>query len=308
MGHPLVHRNASDGIARAAHGPHAVKPHFVTRLIFLAAMLCAAGPAQSRPLDEVVETGTLRVIAYLDNKPFSWSDNDDGSDPKGIDVDLARALAGALGVKADVILRVQGEKADDDLRGNVWRGPLTGGGVGDVMMHVPIDREFTARNPEAVIGNAYFEERVVVAVDRDKLPGFATFDIFRQQQILVQIGTVADYFLMTYAGGALISNVQHYVRPTDGVRRFLDGEAPALMGVRSNIEGLLHEQRAKPVILEPQMETIVRSRWVVGMAVNEKSRDLRDALGGAMQSLRESGKLEQIFSRYGVTYLAPPTN
>ena len=100
------------------------------------------------------EAGTLRVIAYLDNKPFSW-EADDGK-PKGIDVDLRARLPKELGVKADVVLRMQGEKADDDLRGNVWRGPLTGGGVGDVMMHVPIDREFASRNTEAVYRQSLF--------------------------------------------------------------------------------------------------------------------------------------------------------
>lgn len=271
----------------------------------LALSLMASLPARARPLDEVVESGTLRVITYLDNKPFSW-EADDGT-PTGIDVDLARAIAEELGVKPEVVLRMQGEKADDDLRGNVWRGPLTGGGVGDLMMHVPIDREFAARNTEAVIGNPYFEERVAVAVDTSKVAKIETFDVFKSQTIAVQLGTVADYFLMTYDGGALIENVNHYIKPTDGAKLFTTKATPALMGVRSHIEGLLHEAGVKATILEPNMPTIVRSRWLVGMAVNEKSRDLRDAVTRALEKIRTSGQLEQIFSRYGVTYIAPPT-
>lgn len=278
-----------------------------SRLLYLALALSliASLPARARPLDEVVESGTLRVIAYLDNKPFSWEGDDDT--PTGIDVDLARALAEELGVKPEVVLRMQGEKADDDLRGNVWRGPLTGGGVGDLMMHVPIDRELAARNTEAVIGNAYFEEHVAVAVDASKLAKIETFDVFKSQTIAVQLGTVADYFLMTYDGGALIENVNHYIKPTDGAKLFTTKATPALMGVRSHIEGLLHEAGVKATILEPNMPTIVRSRWLVGMAVNEKSRDLRDAVARALEKIRTSGQLEQIFSRYGVTYIAPPT-
>lgn len=280
-----------------------------SRLLQLALALTltfiASLSAHARPLDEVMEAGTLRVIAYLDNKPFSW-EGDDGI-AKGIDVDLARALAEELGVKPEVVLRMQGEKADDDLRGNVWRGPLTGGGVGDLMMHVPIDREFATRNTEAVIGNPYFEERVAVAVDTSKVAKIDTFDLFKSQKIAVQLGTIADYFLMTYDGGALIENVNHYVKPTDGAKLFTRKETPALMGVRSHIEGILHEAGVKATILEPNMPTIVRSRWLVGMAVNEKSRDLRDAVARALEKIRASGKLEQIFSRYGVTYIAPPT-
>lgn len=280
-------------------------PRLLQILLAVALASGVSGAACARPLDEIVESGTLRVIAYLDNKPFSW-EADDGA-PTGIDVDIARALAEELGVKPEVVLRMQGEKADDDLRGNVWRGPLTGGGVGDLMMHVPIDREFARRNTEAVIGNAYFEERVAVAVDTNKVARIDSFDLFKSEKIAVQLGTVADYFLMTYAAGALIENVNHYVKPADGARLFSKKETPALMGVRSHIEGLLHEAGVKAKILEPNMPTIVRSRWLVGMAVNEKSRDLRDAIARVLEKLRTSGKLEQIFSRYGVTYIAPPT-
>jgi polar amino acid transport system substrate-binding protein len=265
--------------------------------------LAIAGSATARPLDEVTGSGTLRVVAYLDNKPFSWEA--ENGEARGIDVDLARAIASELGVKAEVVLRMQGEKADDDLRGNVWRGPLTGGGVGDIMMHVPIDREFSARNSEAVIGNPYFEERVAVAVDAARIPEIPSFDLFKSEKIAVQLGTVADYFLMTHADGALIENVNHYVKPPDGAKLFANGDIPALMGVRSHIEGLLHEAGVKATILEPPMPTIVRSRWLVGMAVNEKSRDLRDAVGQALVSLRTSGKLEDIFARYGVSYTPP---
>jgi polar amino acid transport system substrate-binding protein len=275
----------------------------VLRATCLSLAFAVAGGTTARPLDEVTGSGTLRVVAYLDNKPFSWEA--ENGEARGIDVDLARAIASELGVKAEVVLRMQGEKADDDLRGNVWRGPLTGGGVGDIMMHVPIDREFSARNTEAVIGNPYFEERVAVAVDAARIPEIRSFDLFKAEKIAVQLGTVADYFLMTHADGALIENVNHYVRPTEGAKLFAGGHIPALMGVRSHIEGLLHEAGVKATILEPPMPTIVRSRWLVGMAVNEKSRDLRDAVGRALVSLRTSGKLEDIFARYGVSYTPP---
>lgn len=274
-------------------------------VVSLAVMPLAATPAISRPLDEVIASGSLRIIAYLDNQPFSWEA--DNGDLKGIDVDLGRAIAEELGVKPEIVLRMQGEKADDDLRANVWKGPLTGGGVGDVMMHVPIDKEFASRNKEAVIGNSYFEERVAIAVDRDRLTEIKSFDIFKTERIAVQVGSVGDYFLMTYDDGALINNIRHYVKSPDGAKRFLAKETVALMDVRSRIEGLMHELGATPTILEPAMPNIVRSSWVVGMAVNEKSRDLRDAVGKALDSLRNSGRLQQIFNRYGVSYFAPPT-
>jgi ABC-type amino acid transport substrate-binding protein len=270
----------------------------------LAVLLLLWGPsARARPLDEVIAAGSLRVVAYLDNAPFSW--DDDGT-PRGIDVDLARAIARELGVAAEIVLRMQGEKADDDLRVNVWKGPLTGGGVGDIMMHVPIDREFALRNREAVLGNAYFQERVALAIHPELTGEQPTFDAFRTRKIGVQLGTVGDYFLMTYDKGALIPNVAHHVKPAAGAREFAAKRTSALLGVRSQIEALLHEQGIKPVIVEPAMPGIVRSQWLVGMAWKENSRDLGYAIAAAMERLQASGAIAGIFADFGVTYVPPP--
>ena len=271
----------------------------------LAALLLVmpADNAHARPLDEVIEAKSLKVILYEDNKPFSWTD---GEVAKGIDVDLARALAKELGVNADVVLRMQSERADGDIRANVTRGPLTGGGTGDVMLHLPFDEDFAARFKEAVFINPYFEERVALAIDPKRIPPDSNFQIFKKEKIGVKLATVADYFLMGFEDGALVNNISHYVRDPVGLKEFTDGETAAILGVRSETEGLLHEVGAKATFIEPDMTGIIRKSWAVGMAVNEKSRDLGEALGKALGKLKESGELTKIFANYGVTYVAPP--
>ncbi|MGQ0673824.1 MAG: substrate-binding periplasmic protein [Hyphomicrobium sp.] len=263
-------------------------------------------PASARPLDEVIEAKQLRVIAYLDNAPFSWTGPDDK--PLGIDVEIAQAVARELGVEANVILRMQGEKADDDLRVNVWKGPLTGGGLGDIMMHVPIDREFAMRNQEAVLGNPYFQEQVAVAIHPELTGDNPTFDVFKAKKIGVQIATVADYFLMSYQDGALIENVAHHVKAEAGIKEFAVKETAALMGVRSKIESLLKAEGLNPVIVRPDMDGIVRRDWVVGMAWKEDSRDLGHAVVAALEKIKTSGELQKIFEKHGVTYIEPPIN
>jgi ABC-type amino acid transport substrate-binding protein len=268
------------------------------------AVAAGTGAAFSRPLDEVVASKTLRVIAYLDNAPFSWEES---GTAKGIDVDLGRAIARELGVEAEVILRMNGEKTDQDLRVNISRGTVGGGTVGDIMMHVPVDRELAMRIKEVVLGNAYFQERVALAIHPELTGVSPTFDVFKERKVGVQIGTVADYFLMGYQDGALIDNVAHHVKPKDGAKEFANKETAALMGVRSKLEALLHEFGNKPVVVEPAMDGIVRRDWIVGMAWKEDSRDLGYAVQAGLERLKTSGELGRIFEAYGVTYVAPPT-
>lgn len=278
------------------------KPAFRAIVAAVTLTLAAVG-ASARPLDEVVASKVLRVAVYEDNAPFSFSR--DGK-MAGIDVDLATALAKALDVGVEFIARMQGEDVDTDLRANVWKGPLLGGGVGDVMMHVPMDRELASRNREAVIANPYFEQRIALGYDAGKLGPDVGFDVFKREKVGVRLGSVSDYFVMFADGGALRNNVLHFIKPSDGVKRFLAHEFAAILGVRSELEGLLHDAGSKAPFAEPPMPGIVRSRWTIGLAVKENSRDLGYALGAALEKLRASGEIAAICARYGVTYAPPP--
>ncbi len=269
----------------------------------LAASLAFLAPAFARPLDEVVLSKVLNVVLYDDNEPFSWND---GGVIKGIDADIARAVAGKLGVKANLIVRMQGEKLDQDLRFNIVRGTLGGGIAGDVMFHIPVDRDMIASFKDAAIANPYFEQKVALAVKPGRASDVASFDVYRREKIGVQLGTVADYFLMRYEDGALVNNVSHYLKPAQGVSTFKQGETSAMLGVRSSLEALMKSQGLAATWVSPPMPGLARSSWVLGTAVNERSRDLGAAIGTALAELSADGTLKAITEKYGVTYAPPP--
>ena len=271
-------------------------------LLALVVMTFSTQDAVARPLDEVIAAKVLRVVVYQGNPPFSYLEDDK---PIGIDVDLGRAIAREIGVEAEIIARLVAEKVDDDLRFNVWKGPYSEGGVGDVMMHVPVDRDLMARNPLAVISNAYFLERVALAIDVNRLSPPKSFDVFMDHKIGVQYSTVADYFLLRYNDGKLINNISHYTKIAKGVDEFLKGETVAMLGVQSEIEGMLQKKGAKADFVDVAMPGLVRKSWLVGMAVKDNSRDLGYAIGAALEKLKASGELERIFKDHGVTYIAP---
>lgn len=271
-------------------------------LAFFVVMFYAPQRVTARPLDEVRAANMLRVVVYRDNPPFSYLE---GEEARGIDVDIGRAIARELGVEAEIIPRMFAEDVDDDLRFNVWKGPYSEGGIGDVMMHVPIDRDLMARNPLAVISNAYFQERVALAIDRTRLSAPQTFDVFMEHKIGAQYSTVADYFLLRYNGGKLINNIAHYTKLEKGVDEFLKGETTAMLEVQSALEGMLHTKGKKADFVELPMPGLVRKTWIVGTAVKDNSRDLGYAIGNALDTLKASGELGSIFARHGVTYIAP---
>lgn len=279
----------------------AVHIRFAALLVTGGAVLSAAGAA-ARPLDDVQATKILKVIAYEDNKPFSWSE--DGKF-KGIDIDVARAIAEGLGVNSSIQLRMHGEDNGQDIRVNIMRGTIGGGDVADLILHVPTDKEFAAKFKDVEIANAYFEETVALAIDKKRIPQDATFDVFKTEKVGVKLATVSDYFLMTYQDGALVNNIAHFIKGPIGTKAFLDGETAALMGVRSEIEGTLHEQKASAQFIKPDMTGIFQEQWAVGVATHIESTGLMDAVGKVLAKLKDSGKLKAIFAKYGVTYIAP---
>ena len=150
--------------------------------------------------------------------------------------------------------------------------------------------------------------QVVVAIHPELTGDNPTFEVFKTRKIGVQLATVADYFLMTYEDGALIDNIAHHVKPRAGAKEFAGREVAAMMGVRSNIEALLHDLAITPLIVRPAMDGIVRRDWVVGMAWKDNSRDTGYAIQAALAKLKESGELQKIFAAHGVTYVEPPLN
>ena len=85
----------------------------------LALLCCQTAQAQVRSYDQMIAAGELKVAVYKDFAPYSF---EDGATPRGVDVELAQALAKALGVQLKLIWAPAGEKLDDDLRDYIWRG------------------------------------------------------------------------------------------------------------------------------------------------------------------------------------------
>lgn len=259
-----------------------------------------AGVAADAPL-QTRQAGRLVVAVYRDHAPFA-------QDEQGIDVEVAKALAGKLGLTAEVREYPAADDIDGDLRNIVWRGHhLWKGRLADVMMHVPVDPAVIRKNEQVKILAPYFRERLVVARSRNRIPQLPTLQVFTTEKIGVQVETLEDRYLVTSFGGLLRDNVVHFGSATDATAALIKGEVAAVMGRQSMIEAALAGDANRFEISAAPAPGLATTGWDLGLAVKADNLDLAAALARAMADLLADGSIERIFTKRGVTYRPPST-
>lgn len=286
-----------------------------TRRAFLglAASLAAgfALPARARadidalgPLryDTIRERGVLRIPYYEDFAPYSWSTPDG---PQGIDIAVGREVAQRIKLTPSFFPLVAGEKIDDDLRNGVWRGNLIDRSVGDLMFHVPYDRQIQINNDLVVLFGPYFEEGFAIATDPDKLPGGFDPEADEDKRIGVEIDTMPDFWLSSANGGRMRNAAVHFLRPVEAIQALGAGEVDAVILQSAQIEAFAPRHAPRAAVTPFIMGGLFRSRWTVGCAVRETCRPFVYEVGDALGAMAEDGSLRRIFADAGVTWLAP---
>lgn len=271
-----------------------------TRRALIAGALaaCLPGALAARGLDKLKAEGTLRIAVYRDFEPWSWA----GADGKftGIDVDLGREIARALGLRAEIVDFMADEDVGDDLRNMVWRGSLVGGQVCDVMMHVPVDRAFALENDRAVIGAPYYREGFSIACGIDTDCEVAP-PAFKGKRLVAELDSIPDFYFSGSFGGVLRADTKHLLSGAAAVDAVRKGEADVVMASRAQIEHALGNGDPRVKTRRGPIPALPSAGWDVGLAVKDDSRDLADALDGIVAGFRRDGTIDAILKRYGVT-------
>ena len=176
-------------------------------------LLLALAPlgARANDLADVVKSGQISVALYKEFAPFS----DEG---KGVDVDIANALAGKLGVKLAELWFDADENMEDDLRNMVWRGTLFAYGPADFMIHVPVDKEYMSRNDKVIFFAPYYRERFAIARNVEKIANLDSLAPFRTEKIGVESATYPDTVLLSIESGAYRNNVVHFKNTDEAIK------------------------------------------------------------------------------------------
>jgi ABC-type amino acid transport substrate-binding protein len=263
-----------------------------------AGVAALAGTARAGALDRIRARGTLSVAIYQDMPPFHVAG-------EGIDIELARALAGALDVKLSLLPFLADENMGDDLRNMVWRGHYLGFGPADVLLHVPVDRPLMDETPQALIFAPYYRERVVLARRLDRLPQLDTLSALGDAKVAVSGKTLAGWLMIGADNGAYRDQLD--TQPKDGAeaaRALQRGEVAAAAGLASEIESVLRGD-ARFAIAPLPSPRIQRNGWAVGMAVKKDATDLAQALQASVNALVHSGRLRTMFEGGNVAWQAP---
>ena len=264
-----------------------------------AAAVAAGAPLtlSATPLARVRERGVLTVGIYHDMPPFH-------ADGKGIDVELAQALAESLGVRLALLPFHADDNMNDDLRNMVWRGHYLGYGPADVLLHVPVDRPLMDGNPQVNIFAPYCRESVVMARQLDRVPRLDTLSQLADQRVAVPGQSLAGWLLIGADGGAYRNQlVTQWKDGTEAARALLRGEVAAAAGLASELESVLRDDPRFAITPMPSPRA-PRDGWAVGMAVKRDATELAQALQRAVNELATSGLLRQMFARGNVAWRA----
>ena len=274
-------------------------------LLALLGAAALAGAASARPLDDVVQSGVLRVALYRENAPFS--DNSDKG-PVGIDVDLAKRIAAEIGVKAEIRIVEASENVDGDFRLNLWRGDLAGTGLADLMLSVPADKKLEIRNEQVFFTPPYARQQLSIAYRKGTVEGgFQDLQDIEGRTIALEGTSPADALIALANGGVFRDSAKHFRTFDEAAEDFVAGRSDFLGGSRSAIENAVWKAMAVDVEIKDLAGTgLIRPQWELCGAVRSDSRDLGYRVGEAIAAIAARGETKAIFAAHGASF-APPS-
>lgn len=281
-------------------------------LLLLCCAMLTNSKSNARSLDDIVESGTIRIAVYNDYPPFSFSEEDEA---KGIDIDIANEIARALDVKLELVWMTPGETTEDDFRNYLWKGHIIHRIKADVMMRAPNDRSFSQKRDDVgLLVNElvhmfapYHRESWQIIHNTQTLPEVETMGMFQYHTIGAEIDSIPHFYLTSAFGGRLREKTSHYATNALAFDAMETGEIEAVMGLRSQISYLSQFVDSSQFKLAANAFPLIgKQKWDIGLAVHNDYRALSYEVGDVITKLVVDGKMQAIFDKYSTVYEMPP--
>ena len=261
------------------------------------APVAGADAGEGAALAGIQQRGVLTVALYRDFAPFS----DDG---RGIDVDLAQAIALKLGVKMSPMWFDASERMEDDLRKMVWKGTPIGYGPADLMMHVPVDREYMARIEQVKIFAPYHRERFAIGRQLEKLSTLESLEPFEKLSLAVEGESLGALVMLSADNGRYREKLKIFKNAGEAIDALKSGAVVATLAQQGELEGILGDD-SRFAIDSPPHPILKMRQWMLGLAVKAESEDLAKAVQSAMNEMLADGTVKTIMQRHGVKHRTP---
>ena len=260
--------------------------------------------SQARSLEDVQDSGHIVVAVYENYAPYSFQE--DGN-ARGIDVDIAKAIADDLNVELQLLWIAPDETVEDDLRNAIWKGHIIHRTKADLMMRVPYDKAFSLlRDDVGLLVNElvhmfapYQTESWAVMHSKERMPELTTMNYFAYHKVGAEIDSVPHFYLISSFGGRFKQNTTHYKSIEETVDTLVKGDIDAVMGLRSQMHYHSHKLGSKQYPIAsmgfPQM---AKQQWDIGMAVHTDFRALSYAIGDVITAMLNDQRLDAIFAQY----------
>jgi ABC-type amino acid transport substrate-binding protein len=189
---------------------------------------------------KVQASGVLTVAVYNFLAPYSH-------EGKGIDVDIAKALAAKLGLGLRVRAFTEDEEFSDDIRNMVTRGHYLAGAPADILMHAPVDAYIMQKEDQALFFAPYTRDDIFVARNVKKLPTLDSLKPFSESgnKIGAEAAALPSIMLAGADSAAYANNLVNFKTPKEAVDAMVNGELVAVMATRAELEWALASASGK---------------------------------------------------------------
>ncbi len=243
----------------------------------LTAVLLTVGVAASMALagcgskkESLDEKDTLVMATNAEFPPYEYYD---GNTIIGIDAEIAQAICDELG--KELVIE---DMAFDSIITAVTSGKVDFGAAG---MTITPERE-----KNVLFTDTYAQASQVVIVKEGS--DIKTPDDVAGKKVGVQLGTTGDI----YASDLEDTTVERYNKGFEAVQSLLTDKIDCVI-IDQEPAKVFVEQNEGLVILE---EHFTDEEYAI--AVAKDNEELQEAINGALASLKESGKLDEIINKY----------
>ena len=219
--------------------------------------------------------GEGKVLVMATNAEFPPYEYHDGGDIVGIDVEVAEAIAGKLGMTLEVE-----DIAFDSIIPELESGKAD---IGVAGMTVNEDR---LKNVDFTDPYTTASQVIIVKEDSE----IAGPDDLKGKYIGVQLGTTGDIYASDYEADG--STIERYNKGFEEVQAMQQGKIDAVV---------IDQEPAKVFVSQNEGIKILDEALTVeeyAIAVKKGNTELLDQVNGALAELKESGELQAIIDKY----------